>query len=430
MIKKLKFKFITFAMVSIAALLLVVMSVINIVNFTLVTKDADTLLSDIARDGGMINGMSIMPQGGPEGFQPDSGFVPPEGAEAPPENPPENSPEEGSKGPMVGPDSQEFQSSIRYFTVTFDENGVGTKKVNNTSFSDEKVIERAESLKAKKQGWSETYYRYKVYTVGIEDAVYVTVVDYSRELTPSYNVLWASIFGSLGGLAITFVILLLIGERLVKPYADSDKKQRKFIAEASREMKTPVTVIALHKENIKSEFGENDSTRSIDRQVYKLTELALRLNELIAYDKQTLEKKNADVTAIVRETFEEVSGAMKQRGVELNLDLAPDAFYSCEEAAMRKAVLEMADNAAKFSKSVVNVKLTNNEQRITLRIENDTDDFTEGTLDRVFDRFYKEHPDTAGKGLGLSVARAIVTDHGGRIKAYKKEGKFVLKTEL
>lgn len=426
MIKKLKFKFITFAMVSIAALLVVVLSVINIVNFSLVTGDVDVLLTNIEKDGGVITGMSIVPDGGAPANPDDPG------SKGDGETPLENPPEDGSRGgePFVGPNSQEFQSSIRYFTVTFDEEGVATVKTLNMALENDDAITWAQSLRNKKHGWSELYFRYKVYTIGVDETVYVTVVDYSREMVPTFNVLWASIFGSLGGLAVTFVILLLIGERLVKPYADSDKKQRKFIAEASREMKTPVTVIALQKEILKSEFGENDSTRSIDRQVETLNDLALRLNELIVYDKQTLEKRTADMTAVVQETFEEVAVAMKGRKIEFSSDLAPKVLYFCEEAAIRKAVLEIADNAAKFAKTFVNVKLSVNDSRIVLLVENDTDDFIDGTLDRVFDRFYKEHVESAGKGLGLSVTKAIITDHGGRIKAYKKDGKFVLKIEL
>ena len=417
MLKRLKYKFIAFAMASIAALLVILLGVINFVNFSLVASDADRVLDGIVADGGAF--AFEQPSQGES-----AGEVPPQGEFTQGGTEPGGVPTFG----RMGPDSPEMKRSMRYFTVAFSEDGSARLVTRDTSVIGEAdAVEWARTLADAKQGWTKTTYRFKTYESGGE--TFVTVIDYSRELTPSYNVLWASIIGTVGGLAITFIVLLAVGEKLVKPYAVSDLKQKKFITDASREIKTPLTVLALDTEMIKEDHGESEVTRSMDRQIGKMTDLSLRLNELTVFSSDALDKKTVDLSKVVSDVLATSEQAFNERNIDSDVFIQPSVKALCDETLIKKVFSEIAENAAKFAKTFVRSSLTQNGQRIIFTTENDDDIFPDGELDRVFDRFFKQG-DKNGNGLGLAIVKEIIVGHGGRVKAVKADGKFILKIEL
>ena len=447
MIKKLKIKFIAVAMASIAALLIVILATINIVNFTMVTEDADKLLDMMTNASGDFpvlptSGGFPAPPEGEEGFQPPQGegFQPPQGEG---NDPPQGGdsgqspdgggfqpPEGGFFGPMgqLGPDSPDTQASSRFFTVAFDAEGQARVVVFNMSATDEAgAVEWATSLKNKKGGWTNTSYRFRTYEAGGE--TYVTVIDQGREILPTLHVFWASIIGSAAGLAVAFVVLLLLAGRFVSPIAKSDEKQKKFIAQAARELKTPLTVLAIDKERIKEDFGESDVTRSVDKQVDKMFDLANGLNELIIFEQADAELTQTDLSELTEKAFTAFTETFAKRNISLDKSIKEGVSYKGDRLMLEKMVYEIADNASTFAKTFVKVKLDEASGRITLRVENDADGLETGDLDTVFERFNKSDSST-GKGLGLSMVKAVVEAHKGRVRAYSRDGNFIIKVEL
>ena len=92
---------------------------------------------------------------------------------------------------------------------------------------------------------------------------------------------------------------------------------------------------------------------------------------------------------------------------------------------------ELIDNACKFASSYTYISLKKVNDRIILEIKNDKECGNySGTLDRFFEKFYKEDKDVPGDGLGLAIAKDIVKLHNGRIMAYGKNIEFTIKVEL
>ncbi|MBQ9276840.1 MAG: HAMP domain-containing histidine kinase [Clostridia bacterium] len=408
MIKKLKIKFIATAMVAIAALLFVILASINIANFALVTEDADKVLEMIAGEGGQ--------------------FEPP----APPSG---QSGQQGGPGGMgqMGPSAPDTGASMRFFTFAFDEDGNVTEvSYKLSAISKQDAEEWARSLLGKTRGWTRTSYRYLVYAR--DGKTFVTVVDQGRELLPSYRVLWASLIGSVVGLLISFGVLVLLSEKFVKPLADSDKKQKLFVSEAAREIKSPLTVIALDKDRIKEEFGETETTKSVDKQVDKLFGLTLKLNELLVFEQGQIDKKDFDLSNIAKASLAPFEEIATKRGVNLNVSIADGVALSGDETMIAKLLFEVYDNAVKFAKTHIDLKLEKVEERVALTVSNDADGLPEdlrgGDYDRVFERFFKGSQEYEGNGLGLSIVKEIVSLHGGRAKAQAQDGIFTLKVEL
>ncbi len=409
MVKKLKIKFVCVATASIAALLIAILAVVNVVNFSLVADDADKVLDMIRESGGQFSLPFNEQPTEPAPFERGENFA------------------NGGHGPM-GPNSADNKASMRFFTVAFSADGTGRIVKHNLSVvSEQEAVEWATRLKNAKGGWTHSTYRYETYAAGGE--TFVTVVDQARELLPSYRVLYASIIGTISGLAIAVLVLALLSDKFVKPLTDSERKQKKFVAEAARELKTPLTVIAVDKEYLKDEFGENDATRSIDKQTDKLMNLTLKLNELLVIEREEIERAPVNMSELTKNSLDGFNETFSANGVIVTREISENVFFDGDEILLKKAIYELIDNAARFAEKSVEVSLSKSEKRVKLAVSSDVTGEEDGDRDTAFDRFYKS-PDSSGNGLGLSIVKEIVSVHGGRARAYVRDGKFVVKIEL
>jgi len=109
--------------------------------------------------------------------------------------------------------------------------------------------------------------------------------------------------------------------------------------------------------------------------------------------------------------------------VRVRLDAPPNAVNFIGVAERLEAALRnLLDNAASFARSEVRVSLTVGDQRIEIRVSDDGPGIAEADLPRLFDRFFTTRKDRQGTGLGLSLTRAVIEAHGGRVTALPPAG--------
>ena len=419
MIKKLRKKFIIVSLLSVFALLTAILLVINLVNFSLVTDDADRVLEQMIVKGG----------GFPEGFIPGQNQGNGDLQNAP-------NAENGSfdpRGPK-GPDSPELGKTTRYFTVTFDKEGtVVDTQMKISAVSENDAVEWARSLLNKKNGWSKTYYRYRVWQNG--DNLSVTVIDQSRELLPSYRVLIASCVGEAVGLLVTFVVLLFVSKTVTEPVERSDRKQKRFIRDASFELKDPIVAIDASRETLEGRIGETEETALIAKEVGHLTKVVQGLDTLLLLEEpQKRERSEIDLSTLLNEAAAQYRSLMETHGKRLTLAVQDGVKLLGDPEAMEKLIGITLKNGSDYAETRFEVKLSQEGERIIMECVNDAPFLEDGPMDSVFERFYRSPevrqsmPD--GAGLGLSIAKEIVDLYGGRIRAEAKSGEFRLKIEL
>ena len=419
MIKKLRKKFIIVSLLSVFALLTAILLVINLVNFSLVTDDADRVLEQMIVKGG----------GFPEGFIPGQNQGNGDLQNAP-------NAENGSfdpRGPK-GPDSPELGKTTRYFTVTFDKEGtVVDTQMKISAVSENDAVEWARSLLNKKNGWSKTYYRYRVWQNG--DNLSVTVIDQSRELLPSYRVLIASCVGEAVGLLVTFVVLLFVSKTVTEPVERSDRKQKRFIQDASFELKDPIVAIDASRETLEGRIGETEETALIAKEVGHLTKVVQGLDTLLLLEEpQKRERSEIDLSTLLNEAAAQYRSLMETHGKRLTLAVQDGVKLLGDPEAMEKLIGITLKNGSDYAETRFEVKLSQEGERVIMECVNDAPFLEDGPMDSVFERFYRSPevrqsmPD--GAGLGLSIAKEIVDLHGGRIRAEAKNGEFRLKIEL
>ena len=405
MLKKLRLKFIITAISSVAIFLGVILMIVNLINYSNVADRADMVTSKLIEEGGKFN---------PE-FKPDENFVPKDFDE----------------------ERKEMRFDTRYFSVKLTKKGeIIDTNINTISYTEAEAQEFALSVYEKygKTGWLGDF-RYRV-SEKTDGEIIVVAADFSRELDPSRTVLYTSLIVFGAGLLLSLIFLIGISNIVINPVKDAIEKQKEFISNASHELKTPLTVISANNELLEIAHGESEETDTISRQVRKLSTLVKSLNNLANIDEinKLVEFEKINLSNLLADSAEPFKELFSKDGKELSLNIEKDIEYRGNEAYLKELISIILENAYKYTKTKAELSLKLEENRITILEKNDGEDIKDGDLDEIFERFYRSDDVRAkaieGSGLGLSIAKEIVSLHGGRIKAKGEDSNFVIKVEF
>ena len=239
-------------------------------------------------------------------------------------------------------------------------------------------------------------------------------------------------FVLLGCAALVLILIFLLSKKAVKPIAESYEKQKQFITDANHELKTPLTLILANLDIAEAELGRNEWLEDIRAEGHRMSELVNRLVELSRMDEaeHALHFSEFNLSELVSDRASEFDTLAQKRGKELITELDGDVPYLGDEALLHRLVGILLDNAVKYCDEGGRIHITlRRDKRIVLTVENTYADVERIELSRLFDRFYRAdraRTFTGGYGIGLSMARAIVEKHRGRITAYKKDATVII----
>ncbi len=403
MIKRLRRKFIAIAMVSVIAVLAVIMTAINIANFISIDSNAQERIEILSENGGKFE---------EKPFQRENRF----------------------RDKNLSP---EMPFETRYFTVTLDSNAnateINTGKIAAVSSSAAEAYARKLYEENRESGFIENY---KYACINKDGNVMYIFLDVGRELDTFYSFLTASIVISLAGSMLVFIMVLIFSSIAVRPVAQSYDKQKRFITDASHEIKTPLAIIDANAEVIEMIDGENEWTQSIRKQIKRLTALTEKLVYLSRMDEDgyKMQMESFDISQTAEDMTELFKTSSKARGITLKAETEEGLNYYGNEASIRQLISIMLDNALKYTdeNGVIEVKLKAAGKNRILTFYNTVEEIEKGKLDFLFERFYRldksRNSETGGHGIGLSVAKAIAEAHGGKISAESTDGKSILFT--
>lgn len=399
MIKKLKRKFIFLSMTALLTLLVVIVMGMNVINYNTVVADADQVLSMLTDNGGRF---PQMPGGGRD--------------------------ELGGR-----PMSPEIPFESRFFTVQFDTEGsVVFADVGQIAAIDRNMaIAYGKKIvhKEQKSGFMGNFR----YVKATDNRGTRTIfLDCGRKLDAFYSFLWTSLFVSLLGYLVIGVFIVFFAGKILRPVAQSYEKQKRFITDAGHEMKTPLTIIGANADVLLMEQGENDSIRDIKQQTNRLASLT---NDLV-YLSRMEEVENAltmiefPVSDLVSETVHSFELVAQATDKTILADIQPMLTMNGDAKSIEKLVSIIMSNAVKYTPAggEIHLQLRQKGKQLLLTAENPVGGtITPEETAAVFDRFYRtdasRNSQTGGHGIGLSIAMAIVTAHGGKISAWTKDGK-------
>ncbi len=230
------------------------------------------------------------------------------------------------------------------------------------------------------------------------------------------------------------IIIFFVSKKLtawiIKPVEESFEKQKQFIADASHELKTPLAVIMASSDALESDREETrwlDNIKSESERMSKLIASLLDLAQSEEYT-DTLELESVNLSKIVETSSLSFEGVMFEKGIGLGCNIDDNIIINGDSDKLKQLVSILLDNAThhSFKNTDVQVELHKNDGNITLEVRNHGEPLPQGEEEKVFERFYRSdksrNRDENRYGLGLAIAKNIVTAHGGKITAFSNDG--------
>jgi len=259
----------------------------------------------------------------------------------------------------------------------------------------------------------------------------VTLLDCSVELNTIENLLIISIFAFIGGVILVVVLVSLMMGTAIKPIVESYDKQKQFITDVSHELKTPLTIIETNTELTEMENGESKWTKNSHKQVKRLQKLT---NDLVTLTRMDEEQEKLMMTQVnISEVANDVIMGYEPLCVAVNKTLKTDIVEASRikgnRDSIEKLISILLDNAIKYAndQGTIEMTLKKTGKKNILTVSNTVDEIEPGNHNEYFERFYRSdksrNSERGGHGIGLSIAKAIVYQHKGKIKAESKDGK-------
>ena len=234
----------------------------------------------------------------------------------------------------------------------------------------------------------------------------------------------------LGHLAHTF-------DAMIARLDSAFRRQRRFTADASHELRTPLTIIkgdlslALARPRDANYFHR--VLAEMDEEVDHMSRLVERLLSLARADAEgvTLHRQTVDLSVLLADLIEQTHPLAEAKGLTLTAQIAPNLMVSVDPDAVTQVVLNLLENALKYTPSLGRVRLSAHRARpgngeIRIAISDSGPGIPAEHLPHIFDRFYRvdrtRSRELGGAGLGLAIARELARAHGGDVTVHSVAG--------
>ena len=219
---------------------------------------------------------------------------------------------------------------------------------------------------------------------------------------------------------------------LLKNMKDNEKRQMRFVSDASHELRTPIAVIQGYV-NMLDRWGKEDeqvlgeSIEALKNESQHMKELVEQLLFLARGDsgRQHLNMERTDINRMVSEVWEESMMIDENHRYEFK-GTESEACVNGDVAMIKQSVRIFVQNAAKYSEPGTTIKLGVSDEvgYVSYLIEDEGTGMESSDIIHIFDRFYRSdearNGETGGSGLGLSIAKWIVDAHGGTIQVISR----------
>lgn len=219
-------------------------------------------------------------------------------------------------------------------------------------------------------------------------------------------------------------------EWIIRPVQETFNKQKQFIADASHELKTPLSVIIASAEALEKEPEEKKWLENIKDESVRMNNLVGNLLEMARSENQIKEKyKKEDLSKIVQKSVLTFESIIFEKNIKLNYNIDENIQFLCNQEQIKQLVGILMDNAVKHStkdNGEINVKLKKEKKNIVLTISNKGKEIKKEDRERIFERFYRvdesRNRNENRYGLGLAIAKNIVNNHEGKIMVECQNG--------
>lgn len=244
--------------------------------------------------------------------------------------------------------------------------------------------------------------------------------------------------GEIGDLYRNYEDMRLRLKESTEESRESEEQNRELISNISHDLKTPITAIKGYVEGIMD--GVADTPEKIDKYIKtiysKANDMERLINELTYYSRIDNNRipynfHRINVADYFGDCVEEVGMDLEQRDIQLNYSnlAAPDTVIIADPEQMKKVINNIISNSVKYMdkpRGVIDIRILDEVDSIRVEIEDNGKGIAQKDLGKIFERFYRtdasRNSAQGGSGIGLSIVKKVIEDHGGKIWATSKAG--------
>lgn len=323
-------------------------------------------------------------------------------------------------------------SMIPVFTVSINENEkVVSSNYKNVTIS-EKDLRKVVEIALESPNQSGTISEYKLRYIKAEqngEIRKIAFADRQNEISMMQNLIASSLLIGFCGMLAFFFVSLFLSAWALKPVEKAWLQQKQFIADASHELKTPLTVILTNNkilsDNPDKTIAEQkkwiDNTEAEGARMKKLIDDLLFLAKSDAANTPTIYQKInlSDTLWSILLPFESLA---YEKGIHLQFDISDNLIVFGDENQLKQLFSILIDNACKYAGENGSVSVSLHQQNeILLCVQNNGEAINSADLPHIFDRFYRIDKARVHKqgsfGLGLAIAKSIAATHHAKIWA-------------
>ena len=400
MTKTLKRRFIMFTMTAVTCLLVFIVFAMNALNWMMLERQSDTVLETLVDSDGAFNKMDF-------------------------NRPP----------PFSRPLDMDKMRASRFFIVQSDSNGnIVDVNIDQISAIDRESAKKyaLKVLKTEKASGRIDGYKFVIKQVGLNKLTFF--MDTSEQNDSFRMVLLASTAIAILCWVILLIIVTLLSGKVIRPVLVGMEKQKQFITNAGHEMKTPLAIIQSNNDTMALIHGENKYNVHIRNQTKRLNVLMTNLLTLAKLDEEIpLPTETVNISDVASELIPVYAEEAQTRNLRFHVQIQPDIVMQTNKDSFRQMLTILLDNALKYTPDggFVRLVLAKDGKHIQIVEENTCDTSLEPNPERLFERFYRgdaartQKKETSGYGIGLSAARAICENFGGKLTAEYASGESI-----
>ncbi len=272
------------------------------------------------------------------------------------------------------------------------------------------------------------------------DQIDVIFLDYTEIHGWQTQLLNMSVVIAILSLLIFCLVVISLSRRAIEPTIQATENQKRFITNASHELKTPVAIISADAEVLEAVNGENEWTSSIINQSKRLNELISALVQLTkASEGEKFELTSVDMTSVAQDIAQSFRPVIEQQGKTLTTDIAQGVCAKAEPKAISEVTNILLDNSAKYCDDggMIRVSLAQHpgvRGTVSLTVSNDYADGASQDYTKFFERFYRadesHNSSKEGFGIGLAMAKELVTRMDGTMSVGWEHGRIAFTVTL
>ena len=318
------------------------------------------------------------------------------------------------------------------------ENGKIVDSIGNKNEDIEQYVYKA--YKQNKEKGIVGNYVYKVRTSKMKDerATIILMEDESVVTRIKFIYIYA-ISGSIISIIIAYAISKKVSNMIVKPVKETMESQKRFISDASHELKTPLAVIEANADVLESNIGKSKWMEYIQSEIASMDKLINNLLFLAKVEnvKELKEKENFDLTQEVKMTASMFESMAYERKVKIEDKIEENVNFNGNKEDIKQVLSVLIENAIMHTKENGKIVVELNKEKGTtvLQVSNEGKEIPKEEREKIFERFYRVDKSRNRKekryGLGLAIAKSIVVEgYNGKIGVDCKDGVTTFKVTL